>query len=360
MDRSRCILYRQTGFPVLQNRLFPSRESALGCTKGDICLVQNSDSGLVSNISFDAKLLNYDASYHNEQEYSAAFQAHLNHVADLVERYLNVQHLVEVGCGKGYFLELLSSRGCRIRGFDPTYTGKNPSVRKTFVEPSVSLAAEGIILRHVLEHVPDPVSFLNNIRSANGGTGRIYLEVPCFDWICRNRAWFDIFYEHVNYFRLEDFERLFSEVVAVGHFFGDQYLFCVAELQNLCDPPHSGWTPVDMPSDFTPSEDCLARIESAEPSVRQAVWGCGSKGVIFSLMRARAGNPIDVAIDINPKKQGMYLPGTGLKVMSPHNGLAALPNGSTIYVMNPIYFHEIKSQGGSGYHYVCLSPLSGS
>ncbi|MFZ1179571.1 MAG: hypothetical protein WAO15_25630 [Mycobacterium sp.] len=38
--------------------------------------------------------------------------------------------LVEVGCGKAYFLELLQSRGCSITGFDPTYEGENPAVQR--------------------------------------------------------------------------------------------------------------------------------------------------------------------------------------------------------------------------------------
>lgn len=254
MDLPHCILYRQAGFPVLQNRLFPSRQSALNCPTGDICLVQDCNTGLVRNATFDSSLLEYDSSYHNEQEHSAAFQTHFTCVADLVKLFLGKERLVEVGCGKGYFLESLTARGCRIKGFDPTYDGHNPNVRKSFVNSSVPLAAEGIILRHVLEHVPDPVAFLNQLCDANAGRARIYIEVPCFDWIRRNRAYFDIFYEHANYFRLEDFERLFSEVVMAGHLFGEQYLFCVAESQSLRTQPRSSWTQVQMPLDFVPSD----------------------------------------------------------------------------------------------------------
>jgi len=243
-------------------------------------------------------------------------------------------------------------------GFDPTYDGTNPSIQKSFVEPSASLAADGIILRHVLEHVPDPVAFLTHIRDVNAGHGRIYIEVPCFDWICRNRAWFDIFYEHANYFRLEDFHRLFSDVVMVGHLFGEQYLVCVAELQSLRTPPSSGWTAVNMPVDFAPPERFTRLVGPHHAGTREAVWGCGSKGVIFSLLRARSGDPIDIAIDINPKKHGLYLPGSGLEVLPPARGLEGLPPGSTIYVMNPMYAKEIESQGGAAYRYVCLSPPS--
>jgi SAM-dependent methyltransferase len=137
-------------------------------------------------------------------------------VADLVEQWLGKDELVEIGCGKGFFLELLAARGCTISGFDPTYEGSNPRVQRSLFTSTASFRAKGIVLRHVLEHIVDPVAFLAHVRDGNAGDGRIYIEVPCFDWVSRHRAWFDIFYEHVNYFRLEDFSRLFDRVIAAG------------------------------------------------------------------------------------------------------------------------------------------------
>lgn len=92
-----------------------------------------------------------------------------------------------------------------ITGFDPTYEGHNDRIRKEYFSPGIIDRADGLVLRHVLEHVQQPVQFLKQIAEANGHAGRIYIEVPCFDWIREHNAWFDIFYEHVNYFRLDDF-----------------------------------------------------------------------------------------------------------------------------------------------------------
>jgi hypothetical protein len=78
-----------------------------------------------------------------------------------------------------------------------------------------------------------PYDFLCQLRDANGGGGMIYIEVPCFDWILSERAWFDIFYEHLNYFCLTDFDRMFDRVIQKGRFFGDQYLYVVADLASL-------------------------------------------------------------------------------------------------------------------------------
>ena len=105
-------------------------------------------------------------------------------------------------------------------------------------------------MRHVLEHIPNPYDFLCRLRDANGGGGLIYIEVPCFDWILSKRAWFDIFYEHVNYFRLYDFDRMFSRVIRKGRFFVNQYLYVVADLASLRDPVFEQSNTVDFSSDF--------------------------------------------------------------------------------------------------------------
>lgn len=85
-----------------------------------------------------------------------------------------------------------------------------------------------------------------------------------------------------------------------------------------------------------------------------AVWGGASKGVIFTLLRERLNRPIELVIDINPAKQGKCLPATGLKVASPEEGLARLPAGSTIFVMNSNYLQEIKQMSNNAYHYVSV------
>lgn len=332
-------LYEQAAFPIFQNRMYDSVQEARTCPRGDIRLVQDAASGLVYNAAFQPELMNYDAAYQNEQAHSPLFQSHLEQVATIVERNLGSVGLVEVGCGKAYFLELLQSRGCSITGFDPTYEGKNPTVQRHYFGDGVTVSARGIVLRHVLEHVQNPFDFLRGLRDTNGG-GLIYIEVPCFDWILRTRAWFDIFYEHVNYFRLGDFSRLFDRVVESGHLFGGQYLYVVADLATLRPPVSGPGDRLDIPEDF------LAATTVA-PSDRIgrscAVWGAASKGVIFSLLRERFGTPVNVLIDINPAKWGKFVPATGLRVMSPEEGMATLAPGSDICVMNANYIGEINN-----------------
>jgi hypothetical protein len=344
-------LYRAERLPVLQNRIFHSEEEARNCATGDVELAQDPGTGLISNRAFRPELMVYDADYHTEQ-LSWAFQRHLLHVSEIVSKHFHGSSLIEVGCGKGHFLETLQALDFEITGVDPSYDGSNPSIIKQYFSPETGLKGDGIILRHVLEHVQDPVGFLSKIRDANGGKGKVYIEVPCFDWICRHRAWFDIFYEHVNYFRLADFRRMFGTIHEAGHIFNGQYLYNVADLATLKVPLHDENDRFEFPANFLDGVNLYASRLTAGKSVHSAVWGAASKGVIFALFMARAGAKVDIVVDINPAKQGGFLPVTGLQVHSPADAMNTLPSGAEIFVMNGNYLEEVKTSTANRFTYI--------
>ncbi|GAO34790.1 methyltransferase [Sulfuricella sp. T08] len=342
-------LFKVEELPVFQNKMFPDQMSALVCPKGDMTLVQDLDTGLVFNASFDAGLLEYDADYQNEQACSEVFQKHLEDVKEIIRRHFSGKSLIEVGCGKGYFLEYLHQAGYEITGIDPAYEGENPKVIKARFEASLGMSAEGIVLRHVLEHISNPLAFLFAIAQANGGKGQIYIEVPCLEWICEHRAWFDIFYEHVNYFRLADFHRMFGKVHEGGHVFGGQYLYVVAELATLQKPMFDPRDVFAFPTDFLAD---IAHVAAMAKGKRNAIWGGASKGVIFALYMQRAGVNVDLVIDINPAKQAKFMAGSGLKISSPKEGLKALQGGDNVFVMNSNYLQEIVALTNNQFNYI--------
>ncbi|MGR4037872.1 class I SAM-dependent methyltransferase [Pseudomonas sp. JDS08PS003] len=350
-------LYRVADLPVLQNRTFADAQSARASAAADIVLVQDLQSGLIFNQAFDADKLSYDSDYQNEQAHSAQFQQHLMDVEGIIARHFKGRELIEVGCGKGYFLELLRSEGYAITGIDPAYEGANPEVIKAPFTRGLGLAAEAIVLRHVLEHIADPLAFLAEIADANQG-GQIYIEVPCFDWILEHRAWFDVFYEHVNYFRLEDLQRMFGTVHEAGHLFGGQYLYVVADLGSLKSSLPAPSRPLQMPADFTASIECAKRIIESAPHTAAGIWGASSKGVIYSLFLQRAGVAVDQVVDINPAKQGRYLPLSGMRVSSPQEAMEALPAGANLFVMNSNYLEEIKRMTDGRYVYHAVDSAS--
>ena len=64
------------------------------------------------------------------------------------------------------------------------------------------------------------------------------------------------------------------------------------------------------------------------------------------------GHEAVIVVDINPAKQGRYLPLTGIRVSSPEEAMEKLPRGSKIYVMNSNYLEEIRVITSNKYEYV--------
>ena len=81
-------------------------------------------------------------------------------------------------------------------------------------------------------------------------------------------------------------------------------------------------------------------IEQIKIDEKKAViWGSGSKCVSF-LTTLSINDQIEYVIDINPFRQGRFIPGAGKQIMSP-NFLKKYDPDITL-VMNPIYLKEIK------------------
>lgn len=347
-------LLRVDNIPAYQNKMFSTKADAIACPRGDVELSQSLDTGMVRNIAFDADTLRYDGSYQNEQGHSPMFRAHVDAVAGIIGSAFAGRRILEIGCGKGSFLEQLRAAGHDAIGVDPAYEGDADYIIGAPFSAALGVRGDAVVMRHVLEHLADPVAFLQQVRDANDG-GLIYIEVPCFNWILENHAWFDVFYEHVNYFRMQDFERMFGRILAGGALFGGQYLYVVADLASLRNPADAalGVPPrVMLPADFFASLDrCLAL---AAPDSRRGVWGAAAKGVTFLHHLQPRGLDVMLTIDINPAKQGCFLAGSGVPVVAPEDGMRTLGEKPDIFVMNSNYLAEIRATGGSGARYLAV------
>jgi hypothetical protein len=74
---------------------------------------------------------------------------------------------------------------------------------------------------------------------------------------------------------------------------------------------------------------------------RAVIWGGGSKGVAF-VTSVGLRDELAAAVDINPHKQGFFLPGSGHEVVSPERLRELRPD--VVVVMNAIYVPEIRAQ----------------
>lgn len=70
------------------------------------------------------------------------------------------------------------------------------------------------------------------------------------------------------------------------------------------------------------------------------LWGGGSKAVGFlSGIGNTASSAVKAVVDINPHKQGRFLPGSGHPVLSPEQLSVSPPDH--IVLLNPVYRAEV-------------------
>ncbi len=81
--------------------------------------------------------------------------------------------------------------------------------------------------------------------------------------------------------------------------------------------------------------------EMARAERRPVIWGSGSKGVAFLTTLDLRGQ-VEYVVDINPYKQGKYMPGTGQRIVAPDFLVDYRPDA--VIAMNPIYLEEIGRQ----------------
>jgi hypothetical protein len=177
-----------------------------------------------------------------------------------------------------------------------------------------------------------------------------YVEVPDAGFMLRELAVWDVIFEHPWYFTAPALRRLFTEqgfrVLATQSSFAGQFLSIEAALGSAEDTDDDaeiaeltrratdfGWQYRRLVADW--GATLRERLGAGQ---RIAVWGMGSKGVTF-LNAVDGGQDVQVAVDLNPRKHGRYVPGTGQRVVGP-DVLSADPVDALL-VMNPIYTDEI-------------------
>lgn len=331
-------IFEQRPVPVFQNKAYTARKEAEEALMADVELEQSVVSGFVYNRLFQPNLMIYDINYQNEQSNSRVFTDHLKSVLDRLISYgIKEQKVVEIGCGKGVFFEMMLQAGIDCWGFDPTYEGQNPRISKDyFSEKYNDINAGAVIMRHTLEHIPNPFSFIHTIAKANNYKGYLFVEVPTFDWIVNKKAYWDIFFEHCNYFTEQSLACMFDDAI-VDNFFGGQYIYLWADMNKLRKTiPQQNFIQFNDRGFGEKMQEHEIFLEAKAPVT---IWGAGAKGSTFLNLMDRNRKKISYVVDINPLKQNRFIAGTGHPVYSPERLHAEEPG--TIIIMNENYKEEI-------------------
>jgi 2-polyprenyl-3-methyl-5-hydroxy-6-metoxy-1,4-benzoquinol methylase len=363
------VFYEVDNVPVHSVLLMRTREQALRYPTGTIRLALCERCGFVSNVAFDPSLHEYSGEYEATQSYSPTFNKFNRELAQhLIDTYdLQGKTVIEIGCGHGEFLILLSELGSiKGVGFDPAFIDEriqHPAKESiTFVadfysEKYADVHGDFIVCKMTLEHIFDTADFVKTVRGSIGdriGT-RVFFQVPNASYVFRDVAFWDIYYEHCSYFSKLSLAHLFmSNGFAVNHLFtayDDQYLMIEANAasdgKHINLPLESMLVEIFSDVDFFKGniDEHLNQwrhtLDVMQRNGRKVVlWGSGSKAVAL-LSTLGVSDEIDYVVDINPNKHGTYMAGTGHEIVNPDFLQSYRPDD--VVIMNPIYKEEIEA-----------------
>ena len=355
--------------PLQIGMVWPSREAAVRAAGGEVKLACCRACGFLYNVSFIPGQVSYRPGYQVSLSHSPTYQAFLRDEALRLVRDYGVRDstVIEIGSGDGHFLRLI----CRLGdndgyGFDPSMPAASEECqaygRVAFYPREYGPADSGIrpdllVIRSVLELIPSPVDFLRSLTAvaAAGNAGMlVYAEVPNAAWVLGSQMAWNVHYEHCSYLTEHTLRWVFAaagwRVLACEACYADgQYLRLVGR-----HDPGTLKRPVILPAGILTAArefgesyarqraDWTKRLAAAKSAdLRIALWGAGGRGTSFLAAVDSGRSYVDFAVDVNPRRQGCFLPVTGHPVHAPD----ALkdPGCDITLISNATYEEEIRA-----------------
>jgi SAM-dependent methyltransferase len=365
--RGLAIFHEHGDVPVHSCRLVPTLEQAQSFARGTLRLGFCAQCGFISNTAYDPSLQDYSLSYEETQGFSPRFREFARELAERwIERYdLRGKDVLEIGCGKGDFLALMCEvGGNRGVGIDPSVVEERieseAAERMTFIKDYYSeaywaLVGDAVVCRHTLEHIHPTGEFVRLVRESLGERMDtiVLFELPDVRRVLHEVAFWDLYYEHCSYFSPGSLARLFRragfDVLDLSLAYDDQYILVECRPSNgrVSDRLRLEDDPSELAHDVQRFREryaaTAARWRKGLGRVREAgrravIWGSGSKGVSF-LTTLGIEAEVEYAVDINPYKHGMYMAGTGQRIVPPEFLREYRPD--LVIAMNPVYLAEI-------------------
>lgn len=266
-----------------------------------------------------------------------------------VERFaLTGKTVLDVGCGDGHLLKILSEVGLNAIGVDASQKALEIARQHGFT------VHYGYIMRthriedgpfdafvsfDVIEHVPDIKDFLQGV-CANlkvGGIGLI--ETPSFEKVFETRRFYDFMVDHISYFTLDtlriSLEISGFEVLEIERNRDNENLTAIVRKRAL-----PSFEPLESQRDHLKQSFARFMQDYHAQGKRIAIWGASLQTLTLSSLIPMDG--ITYVIDSAPYKQGKFVPVSHLPIVGPE--VLQSDPVEVILVNAPRYEKEIIAQ----------------
>jgi len=271
----------------------------------------------------------------------------LGQYSDFISRFsLEGRKIIEVGCGRGEFLELFNNFKVEAAGLEHSAAlvaearKKGLSVYQGFAADEATIIEgapyDAFVSFNYLEHLPDPNGHLRCIYGnlKDGGCGLI--SVPSLEYIAEEGRWYELVRDHLVYHTEQSLRSLLERN-------GFAVLECRRENEDsiLATVQKRGrWDGAGLKGAFEALKTELRSFieESTKGGGRVAVWGASHQS--FTLLATTGvADKIEFIVDSAPFKQNRFSPVSHIKIVPPER-LFERPV-ETVIIIAPAYTQEI-------------------
>ena len=287
--------------------------------------------------------------------YSRSWLAHAEHFVDQAVARLGLGReslVLEIASNDGYLLQYVAGRGIPCIGIEPT-AGTAKSAREKGIETIERFfgrefacefvrsrrCADLIIANNVLAHVPDLYDFVSGLALVLAPKGTITVEFPHLMELVAQRQFDTVYHEHFSYFSLHTVQKVFT---AHG-----LHIWDVERLKTHGGSLRLWATHQDSEREDTPAIAAVLAIESkagmGDPAYyrsfqaqadavkddllefllaqrragrKVAAYGAAAKGNTLLNYAGVRPDLLPSVVDASPHKQGKYLPGVRIPVVT--------------------------------------------
>ncbi|MGJ7516007.1 methyltransferase domain-containing protein [Pseudomonas baetica] len=324
----------------------------------------------------------FDAEYAYFSSFSSTWLRHAEHyVAQMVERFAltSESRVVEIAANDGYLLQYVAASGIPCLGVEPTRStaqaarDKGLEIRELFFgrDTAAQLRSEGwaadlMAANNVLAHVPDINDFLGGFAILLKPTGVATFEFPQLLTLMAGQQFDTLYHEHYSYLSLTAVQALCErnglEVfdvsplsthggslrVFVQRLDGERREVQPAVAQQLQAELVAGVKTPEYYATLAPAAERIKHellrflLQAKADGKRVVGYGAAAKGNTLLNYAGVKPDLLAWVADANPHKQGKYLPGSRIPIVSPAHIDLEKPDYVLVLPWNLL--HEVSQQ----------------